>query len=499
MNGKRRWLLWSTGVNTLLMVMFAYVFGVYPFCFVVWHLSDPAWRGPGMPAFATSLHARLSPRYERWARERVASGSAATLDTDDLVETEWPIFGTAFYLWATEALQRAHQVSPGDEEVSPATRAKGAIDASLALIQDPNHGAWVRQHWGEDYLEEENAFYRALLIGGPTSYRNLTGDASHEADTAKLVTALAEDLSASPHGLLEDYPGECYPGDVLADLWVIKAAGHPVPGGLEAFLQHARRGFEGAAVDALGLPPYLADARRGIPIGTSRGCSNSYLTYMVPEIWPDKAVDWYARYEEHFWQERFGCAGFREYPASEQGHEWEIGDMDAGPVIAGYGMAACAFALAAARSNGRYDHAYPLGTEMLAASWPLPDGTLLLPRLLSSSTDAPYLGEACILFNLTRQPVEGVTVKQGGSIPFLVYAILATYAGASLLVLLAAGQRLRRALRADVAKVRLLHTQVLVSLALTLAGVGGILGGAPAYGMLALALGQIFPQVPRPE
>ncbi len=173
--------------------------------------------------------------------------------------------------------------------------------------------------------------------------------------------------------------------------------------------------------------------------------------------------------------------------------------MDAGPVIAGYGMAACAFALAAARSNGRYDHAYPLGTEMLAASWPLPDGTLLLPRLLSSSTDAPYLGEACILFNLTRQPVEGVTVKQGGSIPFLVYAILATYAGASLLVLLAAGQRLRRALRADVAKVRLLRTQVLVSLALTLAGGGGILGGAPAYGMLALALGQIFPQVPRPE
>jgi hypothetical protein len=498
MNRKRSWLLWSTGLNTLLMIVFAYVFGLYPFCFVLWHLSDPAWSGPGMPAAATSLHERLSPRLEHWARERVASGSAARLDTEDLVETEWPIFGTAFYLWATEALQAAHDAD-AEKETAPAVRAAGAIDASVALILDPNHGEWVRQHWGDDYLEEENAFYRALLIAGPTSYRNLSGDSHHDDATAKHVAALAEDLSASRHGLLEDYPGECYPGDVLADLWVIQASGHPVPGGLEPFLQQAQRGFDGAALDSLGLPPYLADAKRGIPIGSSRGCSNSYLCYMAPQVWPDKAVDWYARYEQHFWQERFGCVGFREYPLSEPGHEWEIGDMDAGPVIAGYGMAACAFALAAARSNGRYDHAYPLATQMLAASWPLPDGTLLLPRLLSSSTDAPYLGEACILFNLTRQPVDGMPIRQGGFIPPLVYAILATYISASVLVLLAAWQRIRRALRSDAESIRALPVQVTISLALTVAGLGMIIGGSPAFGMMALALAQLLPRVPKPK
>ncbi|MCB9631235.1 MAG: hypothetical protein H6721_03685 [Sandaracinus sp.] len=41
---------------------------------------------------------------------------------------------------------------------------------------------------------------------------------------------------------------------------------------------------------------------------------------------------------------------------------------------------------------------------MAAASWTLPDGTLALPRLVSHAADAPYLGEAGILYFLTVQP-----------------------------------------------------------------------------------------------
>ena len=48
-------------------------------------------------------------------------------------------------------------------------------------------------------------------------------------------------------------------------------------------------------------------------------------------------------------------------------------DVDSGPV-------------GAARANGRFDHAYPLSAEMLFACWPLPDGTLLFPRILSGVT-----------------------------------------------------------------------------------------------------------------
>ncbi|MEI9999985.1 MAG: hypothetical protein WDO13_12925 [Verrucomicrobiota bacterium] len=54
------------------------------------------------------------------------------------------------------------------------------------------------------------------------------------------------------------------------------------------------------------------------------------------------------------------------------------------------------------------DEAAPLTGEMLACSWTLTDGTLLLPRALAWGTDAPYLGEAGILFCLTRQPIAGI-------------------------------------------------------------------------------------------
>jgi hypothetical protein len=43
-----------------------------------------------------------------------------------------------------------------------------------------------------------------------------------------------------------------------------------------------------------------------------------------------------------------------------------------------------------------------------------------LPRLLSNAADAPYLGEAAILFNLTRPPATGFPVQTGGQFPKLV-------------------------------------------------------------------------------
>jgi len=66
---------------------------------------------------------------------------------------------------------------------------------------------------------------------------------------------------------------------------------------------------------------------------------------------------------------------------------------------------------------------------MLVASLPLIDGTLLMPRILSNATDAPYLGEAAVLFALTRMPVEGMEIVKGGSIPRIVHIFLAVYIG----------------------------------------------------------------------
>ncbi len=423
--------------NAALLLFLGVYFFLVPGCIVIHDLTDPALSGPGMPAAAVRLHRTLTPKYARWARERIASGQAATLPTADISGTEWPLFGSAFYLWSTEALQDAWEKDPGLAKTAPRIYAREAIGAATDLVLDPHHATWVRDHWGKDYLKRENVFYRMLIIASLTSYHRLTGDDRPLKTLRGQVESLAAELDASEHGLLDDYPGECYPGDVVAAIACIRRADRVLGTDHSAFAARAIRGFQGALADAIGLPPYAADSRKGVARGPSRGCANSYVCLFAPELWPERAAAWYALYEEHFWQERWTAAGFREFPKGMKDTDWYM-DVDSGPVLAGHGVAACAFGLGAARANGRFDHAYPLAAETLLTGWPLPHGTLVTPRLLSNAVDAPYLGEVGILFNLTRQPVGSAAVRAGGSVPtFVVLGLTAWFLASGVLILAA--------------------------------------------------------------
>jgi hypothetical protein len=243
--------------------------------------------------------------------------------------------------------------------------------------------------------------------------------------------------------LLDDYPGECYPGDVLTSVAMIHRADKILGTDHSAFVSRAIRGFQNKALDPRGLVPYFASARVGEPVGPSRGCDNSYVSLFSPEIWPEQAQKWYDLYSHYFWQETWTCAGFREFPKDLPGDDWYL-DVDSGLVLKGFGCAACAFGVGAARVNGHFEEAYPLTAEMLVTSWPLANGKLLLPRLLSNAADAPYLGEAAILFNLTRLPAEGVPVKTGGSLPGFVLICLALQFGFGLILLAVAIRSLRQ-------------------------------------------------------
>jgi hypothetical protein len=321
-----------------------------------------------------------------------------------------------FYLLAIESLQDTWETNHSLASVAPKVYAKEAIEAATQLVIDPKQAGWVKKHWGENYLKHENAFYRMLLISATTSHARLTGGRQHLDLLREQVESLSAEIKASPHGLLEDYPGQCYPGDVLMAIAMIRKADQVLGTEHSAFTAQAIRGFQNQALDSDGLVPYAASASQGKPFGTSRGCGNSYVSLFAPAIWPEQARKWYDLYALHFWQEGKWTAGFREFPKETHGGEWYF-DVDSGPVFDGFGAAACAFGTGAARANGRFDHAYPLTAELYFTSWPLPNRTLLLPRLLSNAADAPYLGEAAILFLLTRLPVEGVPIKASGAIP----------------------------------------------------------------------------------
>ncbi len=415
-------------INAFLLAVLAIYFFLYPAVIILRDLNDPGLsRGEAPPHFAYDWHRSLSPKYEEWALERVAAGRGADMSIYDISGTEWPIFGTVFYLWATEALQQAWEKDPSLASVAPKDYARGAIEASAALVSDPNHAGWVKKHWGADYLSHEDLFYRMLLISGLTSYQNLTRNHRYEPLLREQTESLAQELDASPYGLLDDYPDQCYPVDILPAIAAIQRADKVLGTDHSQFVERAVRAFQGDAVDELtGLPTYTADTDTGQGYGPARGVGIAFMLIWAPPLWPDTAQEWYARYDHHFWQREWATAGFREFSRELPYGNWFI-DVDAGPVMGGYGTAASAFGIGTARTYGRFDQAYPLSAEALAASWPLPDGTRLGPRMFSNLSDAPYVGEAALLFSFTRASLIADRVSADGYIPASVYAGILFY------------------------------------------------------------------------
>lgn len=157
----------------------------------------------------------------------------------------------------------------------------------------------------------------------------------------------------------------------------------------------------------------------------------------IADLWPEEAKQWYQRFNTHFWQTDTVLAGYREFRHGKNAEPWFV-DVDAGPVIFQYGTTASAFGLAASRANGHFDNAYAIGTQALVASWPLLDGTLLTARQLSNLSDAPYVGEAALLFSFTRLTTNDFNIQAERHLPLSVIFGLIFYALSGVIIILAA-------------------------------------------------------------
>jgi hypothetical protein len=217
-----------------------------------------------------------------------------------------------------------------------------------------------------------------------------------------------------------------------------------------AFVDRALRAFVDPQSDDRGLVPFRVDLSRGAEhayeVQPGRGIGMSWVLVFTPDLWPAQSRDWYARYEHAFWQDHGWASGFREYAP---GTEFENGfEIDAGPIVDGFGTAASAFGIAAARRHGRFDQAYALETEMSAASWTLPGGNPFFPRIVSHAADAPFLGEAALQYFLTVPAAEGAPIVVATHGPSgLVYVGLLVYFGVPLAVVAQLIAQLRRARR----------------------------------------------------
>jgi len=426
LNTKDRLTLIRVTINSLIVIFVSIYFFIVPFIIIVSRLKDENLKSTRIPAYIFEQHYLLTQKIESWAKERIVSDKAKKADLNNITTTEWPIFGSVFYLWLTENLQKEWENNPHIFKAAPKIYAREAVNTLARLVSDPKQAYWVKKQWGEDYLKKENLFYRFMLISALTSYQELTGSGIYENTLRGQVVTLSDEIDRARDGLVNDYPEECWLPDIAAAIYSIKKADRVLGLNHDGFVERARRSFSGNYIDkTTGLPVAYVNITSGYR-DITRGCGNSYMLIYAPALWKDYSKRWYDLHTKQYWQKRWGAYGFREFPRKSGTSDWSF-EVDAGPILAGHGIAASAFGIGAARANGRFDHAYPLMAEALAVSWPIPKGLSLITHLLSNTTEAPYVGDACLLFNYTVMPGDGLPIVKGNRLPSFVYIATALY------------------------------------------------------------------------
>ncbi len=409
----RRFLRRSTGFLLLVLTL---AFVVYPLGKTSWYLfTDQGLRSAAPSKFAFNLHASLSRRLPGYVDERIRSGIAETLHVGQITATESPVYGAFFYLVATENLQAQWEEDPRLAKHAPKETGAEAIEACARIILDPGHAHWVKHYWGDDYLDDPNCFYRMLVIGSLSAHHRLTGKMEHLAFLKRLTDDLAVDIDASPSGLVDDYPDQCFPADVVAGISMILRADPERGAWAKNAFRRAMANFPGE------LPPYMAIAGDGQPLGPSRGCTNGFFFSYARELDPAAAHVLYQKQVEDFWQTGIFAAGWREFAKNSKQSDWYF-DPDSGPVIWGFGTGATGLGIGMTRLHGDHEKAGMLGAEMITGSFPMLDGSLLLPRLVSDIEHAPHFAETVILHQLSLSGGDGAGKR--ASLPAVVWLIL---------------------------------------------------------------------------
>ena len=409
----------SSRLLALLRFALAAILLYWPAAEVLRLTFSPSFRATGRPPQLRRWLEATAGRFESWAVEFHARQKAAAVETHDVAATEWPMFGSVFFLLA---VQDAETLQPG--LFSASSKIRRAVEAAAAIVADPVTATWVRRQWGDGYLVRENAFYRSLLLHGLTAHARITGDTRHHELLRAQVCSLKNELLAAPFHLLDDYPGQCWPVDVLWAVAGIRRAaallGEPVDDLPQIFMETVNARL----LDDSGTPASMADARTGRPTAPARGVSNSGLLLFAADLDAPITAKWYDAYARGFWQDNAWFSGFREMA---KGGPDDFQDVDSGPVIQGVGAAASAFGIGAALRAGRVDQAAPMTLQGVAVSWPTPFG-FLVPGLMGKvAMDGWPMAESALLFAWTRPSPEAPVVPWTGRTPPLVWAALSLY------------------------------------------------------------------------
>jgi hypothetical protein len=441
LNFGKRWPAWKLAFQltvSAVVIALALMFLIYPAITIAVVVLDSRLKTTGESRLVPFWFKSAAGRYVSWANMYLDTNYAKSLQNDDIPATEWPIFGSVFFLVTADDLQQRGQLD--------ATRGtvREGVEKAAQIVASPVTATWVRTKWGDSYREKENVFYRMLLILGLSSYERITGNQQYRALMSQQRTTLAAELAAAKLHLRDDYPDECYPADMLWAVAAIQRAARLENARHDELAKHLMAAFDGPLKAAEGLPAFQADSRSGRILQGGRGCGNSGILLFAGELDAVVADRWYGDYEKGYWKDTGWIAGFTEMPRGAGG---TFQDVDSGPVLCEVGSVASAFGIGAAKAAGRFDRAAPLTMEAVACSWPTPFGFLLPGFMGRVAVKSWSLGEVAMLFSMTRPTTAAATVPFDGHVPWIVWIMLLVYTGAGVFLIWFELRSCRRLLR----------------------------------------------------
>ena len=218
-----------------------------------------------------------------------------------------------------------------------------AVQAALSPAATPSSG--------EPAVLGEHGLYLTHLAITLAARRRTGGDARHDDLHGRVIQHLMDRSMADPHRHMSSFPDTParWPADQSATLY----AAHRYDQLFETTVSAAPI----AAWVAFMASPAGTDAETGLHRSEvagamdygpmARGCAMSWTIRYMHAFDPAGAAALWEPYRAQYAAER-GLLGFREWPPGVEG----VSDIDSGPIIAGVGASATAFAVGASRAVG---------------------------------------------------------------------------------------------------------------------------------------------------
>lgn len=264
---------------------------------------------------------------------------------DPLFDAEW-LFGT--YMMAAMGYGQVASGLPRGDPRRDEMLAR--MDRCLLRLGEPDVTAFDTGKWGHEALDrldgdEGHAAYLGYY-GLALALRTELGPHPLERRAEAIAAALARRLAATH--IIETYPGERYPVDNAAGVAAVglfaDATHRARPAVVEAWLRHMAEAFidPGSGLLVQSVRP------SGQPLDAPRGSGTTLASYFISFVDPVRARVLHEAAERALGDTVLGFGALREYPAGHHGS----GDIDSGPLIAGYSISATGFALAGAKRYG---------------------------------------------------------------------------------------------------------------------------------------------------